>query len=44
MDNVQNCDSYINTPSSQICRSYLKRCVFLAVAEIALSRFGSDVV
>jgi hypothetical protein len=23
MDNVQNCDSYINIPSSQTCRSYL---------------------
>jgi hypothetical protein len=22
MDNVQSCDSYINTPSSQGCRSY----------------------
>jgi hypothetical protein len=24
MDNVQNCDSYINIPSSQTYRSYLK--------------------
>jgi hypothetical protein len=23
MDNVQICDSYINIPSSQTCRSYL---------------------
>jgi hypothetical protein len=23
MDNVQNCDSYINMPSPQICRYYL---------------------
>jgi hypothetical protein len=24
MDNVQNCDSYINIPSPQTCKSYLE--------------------
>jgi hypothetical protein len=28
VDNVQNCDSYINISSSKTCRSYL--CLFLA--------------
>jgi hypothetical protein len=23
MDNVEKCDSYVNIPSSQICRSYI---------------------
>jgi hypothetical protein len=29
MDNVQNCDSYINVPSSQTYRSYFIHLLFI---------------
>jgi hypothetical protein len=35
MDNVQNCDSYINMPSSQTYRSHLLR-----INEKIVSQFG----
>jgi hypothetical protein len=29
MENVQNCDSYINIPSSQTYRSYTSNCIYI---------------
>jgi hypothetical protein len=39
MDNVQNCDSYINIPSSQTYRSYIVFIFYLSATQIFKSFF-----
>jgi hypothetical protein len=34
MDNVQNCDSYINIPSSQTYRSYFRNVLLFCVSSV----------
>jgi hypothetical protein len=37
MNNVQNCDSYINIPSSQTYRSYVKAIVYFFLNNLPIS-------
>jgi tRNA C32,U32 (ribose-2'-O)-methylase TrmJ len=45
MDNVQNCDSYINIPSSQTYRSYsLSKLILIWIVSLMLLGMCGDVI